>query len=207
MKLAIFGSTGSVGRELVKQALEQGHEVTAFARDPAKLGIEHPRLRTVQGNAMDVTSVERAVRGQDAVLCALGAGRKGQVRAEGTRNILRAMEATGVRRLICQSTLGAGDSHGNLNFFWKYVMFGLLLRTAYADHEEQEKYVERSSVDWTLVRPAALADGERTGEYRHGFGGGVRNLQLKISRADVADFMLKQLTDDRYVHRTPGLSY
>jgi putative NADH-flavin reductase len=207
MKLVIFGSTGSIGRELVKQALEQGHEVTAFVRDPAKLGIEHPNLKTVQGNAMDVTTVERGVRGQDAVLCALGAGRQGQVRAEGTRNILRAMESTGVRRLICQSTLGAGDSHGNLDFFWKYIMFGLLIRTAFADHQQQEKYVERSSVDWTLVRPAAFTDGERTGEYRHGFGSGVRNLKLKISRADVADFMLKQLTDDRYIHRAPGLSY
>jgi uncharacterized protein YbjT (DUF2867 family) len=207
MNVVVFGATGSVGRELVKQALEQGHVVTAFVRDPAKLGIEHPNLKIVVGSAMDVTSVEKGVRGQDAVLVSLGAGRKGTIRAEGTRNIIRAMHTTGVRRLICQSTLGVEDSRGNLNFFWKHIKFGLLLREAYADHDKQEEHVARSGLDWTIVRPAAFVDGPRTGEYRHGFRGNDRTVKLKISRADVADFMLKQLTDARYLRATPGLSY
>ncbi len=207
MKLIIFGSTGSIGRQLVKQALEQGHMVTAFARDPVRVDIKHADLQVIQGDVMDPASVERAIQGHEAVLCSLGAGRKGTVRSEGTRNILSAMEKVGVRRFICQSTLGVGDSRGNLNVFWKYIMFGLLLRPMYADHVSQENYVRRSHLDWTIVRPGAFTDGERTGQYRHGFPSSDKTTKLKISRADVADFMLKQLTDDAYLHKTPGLSY
>jgi putative NADH-flavin reductase len=207
MKLLIFGSTGSIGCQLVKQALEYGHTVTAFARDPAKLGVKHDNMNVVQGDAMDYPSVEKAVQGQDAVLCSLGAGAKGTVRSKGTRNIIRAMEKAGVRRFVCQSTLGVGDSWDNLSFLWKYIMFRGLLRQAYVDHVSQEDYVKQSDLDWTIVRPAAFTDGNRTGEYRHGFPGTDKTTKLKISRADVADFMLKQLTDDAYVHKTPGLSY
>jgi hypothetical protein len=117
------------------------------------------------------------------------------------------MERTDVRRFICQSTLGVGDSRGNLNFFWKHIMFGFLLRRAYADHVSQEDCVTQSQLDWTIVRPAAFTDGDRTGEYRHGFSGTARALKLKVARADVAEFMLKQLTDRTYLHKTPGLSY
>jgi len=207
MKLLIFGSTGSIGRELVKQALEQGHTVTAFARDPAKFDIKHTNLQVVQGDVMEPASVERAVQGHEAVLCSLGAGRKGTVRSDGTRNIISAMEKVGVRRFICQSTLGAGDSRGNLNIFWKYIMFGLLLRPMYADHVRQENYVRQCRLDWTIVRPGAFTDGNRTGDYLHGFPATDKSTKLKISRADVADFMLKQLIDDTYLHKTPGLSY
>jgi putative NADH-flavin reductase len=207
MKVAIFGSTGSVGRLMVKQALEQGHTVTAFARDPAKVDLKHANLRIVQGDATDLAAVEKAVRGQDAVLCALGAGAKGTIRSEGTRTIIRAMEAAGVRRLVCQSSLGVGDSRANLNFFWKHILFGMLLRQAYADHVEQENHVMRSRLDWTIVRPGAFTDGPRTGEYRHGFASTDKAITHKVSRADVADFMLKQLADDSYLRRTPGLSY
>ena len=86
-------------------------------------------------------------------------------------------------------------------------MFGMLLRPAYNDHELQESYVRESSLEWTIVRPAAFTDGERTGQYRHGFPGTDKTTTLKISRADVADFMLKQLSDNEYLHKTPGLSY
>jgi putative NADH-flavin reductase len=207
MKLLIFGSTGSIGRQLVKQALEHGHTVAAFARDPSRLDIEHDNLKVVQGDAMDFPSVENTMQGQDAVFCCLGAGSKGTVRSEGTRNIVRAMEKAGVRRFICQSTLGIGDSWDNLNFLWKYIMFRGLLRQAYKDHVCQEDCVKQSHLDWTIVRPGVFTDGNLTGEYRHGFPGTDKTTKLKISRADVADFMLKQLTDDTYLHKTPGLSY
>jgi hypothetical protein len=143
------------------------------------------------------------------VVCVLGSGKKltGTVRSKGTRHIIRAMEETGVRRLICQSTLGAGDSWGSLNFYWKYIMFGLVLRNVFADHEKQENYVRHSQLDWTIVRPGAFLDGERTGKYRHGFPGTDKTSKLQISRADVADFILKQLADDLYLHQTPSLSY
>ena len=207
MKLVIFGSTGSIGHQLVVQALEQGHTVTAFARNPAKLELEHANLTVVRGDALDSASVERAVDGQDAVLCALGAGAKGMIRSEGTRRIVRAMEKAGVSRLVCLSTLGVGDSRANLSFFWKHIMFGLLLRRAYADHASQEDHVTESRLDWTIVRPGAFTDGNRTGVYRHGFAGTDRTIKGRISRADVADFMLKQLEDRTYLHETPGLSY
>jgi len=207
MKLIIFGSTGSIGRQLVRQGLEQGHLVTAFTRDPSKLDIRRDNLKGVRGDAMDLPSVEKAVQGQDAVLCSLGAGAKGTVRARGTKNIIRAMEKAGVRRFVCQSSLGVGDSWGNLNLFWKYVMFRGFLRQAYADHVSQEDHVRQSDLDWIIVRPAAFTDGNLSGEYRHGFSGNDKTTKLKISRDDVADFMLKQLTHEEYLRKTPGLSY
>ena len=207
MRVVVFGATGSVGRHVVEQGLARGHDVTAFVRDPAGLDLAHEGLTVFRGDVLDAASVERAVRGQGAVLCSIGAGRKGRVRSEGTRNIVRAMVGVGVRRLVCQTTLGAGESSGNLNFFWKHFMFGLLLRGAFADHEQQEAHVRRSALDWTMVRPAAFTDGGRTGEYRHGFPSSKKGLKLKISRADVAEFMLDQLTDDTYLRQTPGLSY
>ena len=207
MKLAIFGSTGTIGLQIVRQALEHGHTVTVFVRDPSKLTSTHTNLKVIQGDVLDPASVEKAVVGQDAVLCALGAGSKGTVRSAGTQNIVRAMEKAGVRRFICLSTLGVGDSWGNLNFFWKYIMFSGLLRKAYADHVRQEDHVTASNLDWTIVRSGAFTDGERTGEYRHGFPGTDKPSKLEISRADVADFMLKQVTDDTYLHMTPGLAY
>ena len=207
MKLVIFGATGSIGREVVNQALSQGHTVTAFAREASKVGIEHPNLRIALGDVRDPVSVENAIQGHDAVLCSIGAGRKGTVRTEGTRNIVNAMEKLGIRRLICQSSLGVGNSRGNLNAFWKYIMFGLLLRPAYADHVRQEEYVRQSNLDWTIVRPGAFIDGERTGQYRHGFPGTDKTTKMTISRSDVADFMLRQLLDTKYLYRSPGLSY
>ena len=207
MKIIIFGASGSIGKKLVTQALAQGHRVTAFVRDPAKLGLFHSRLELEVGDVLDEGEVENGVKGHDAVFCVLGAGRKGGVRAAGTKNIIQAMEKTGVRRLICQSTLGVGDSWQNLNAFWKYVMFGFLLRPAYVDHVQQENHIKQSTLDWTIIRPGAFVDGEVTGQYRHGFSTADRSMKLKISRQDVADFLLRQLEDSTYLHKSPGVSY
>ena len=206
MNLVVFGATGNLGNELVKQALEQGHTVTGFSRKPEKLELEHPRLRRIQGDVLNPASVEKAVQGQDMVLCALGAGAKGGVRAEGTKNILAAMRKAGVRRFIGQTTLGVGDSQKTLNVYWK-IMFGSVLRQAYKDHVLQEAYIKQSQLDWVIIRPAAFTDGKRTGTYQHGFEPSCKGLKLKISRADVADFMLEQLKSNTYLHQTPGLSY
>lgn len=206
MKIAVFGATGTVGRLVVEQALREGHEVTAFTRSAASVTQRHDRLRVVEGDVLDANSVRRAVQGQDAVLISLGNGRKGVVRAGGTAAIIDAMNRTGVKRLICQTTLGVGDSRGNLNFLWKYVMFGLLLRPAYADHVRQEEYVLASDLDWTIVRPSAFTDGPATGSYRREFAAGERGLSLKIARADIADFMIEQLTDTTYLRQAPGIS-
>jgi putative NADH-flavin reductase len=196
MKLIIFGSTGGTGRELLKQALEQGHDAVAYARNPARIDdIKHANLQVVRGDVLDPAAVESAVAGQEVVLSTIGAGAgRTTLREDGTRNIVEAMERTGVKRLISQSSLGVGDSRANLSFFTKYVIVAVFLRHAFADHERQEAIVKQSSLDWTIVRPPHLTDGPHTGAYR-------------ISRADVADFMLKQLTDDTYLHQTPGVSY
>ncbi len=207
MDIIIFGSTGSIGKQLISQSLERGYGVTAFARDPSKIPLNHDRLRKIKGDVLDASSVAAAVPGHDAVVVVLGAGAKGGVRANGTLNIIQAMQLHGIKRLICQSTLGAGDSRGNLTFFWKYIMFAGLLRRAYADHQLQEQFVRASGLQWTIVRPAAFTDGERRGVYRHGFDASDRTTLLKISRADVADFLLRQVSDLRYLHKTPGLSY
>jgi len=209
MKLVIFGSTGGTGREILKQALEQGHRVLAFARKPAMLGeIKHENLQVLRGNVLHPADVENAVAGQDAVFCTIGAGAKRTtLRADGTRNIVEAMTKTGIQRLICQSSLGVGDSRTNLPFFTRYIIVPIFLRHAFADHERQEAVVKQSSLAWTLVRPPHLKDGPRTGVYRHGFATTDKQIKGIISRADVADFMLKQLTDEGCLRKTPGVSY
>jgi putative NADH-flavin reductase len=209
MKLIVFGATGATGRQIVTQALELGHDVTAFARSPEKLDQEHERLKVFKGDVLDLESVERAIHGQDVVLCALGAppSDKSNLRANGTKNIIRAMETTGVRRLICQSTTGVGDSHDTLPFLMKYIIVPLILRSAFADHEVQENHIRESRLDWIIARPTALTDGEHTASYQHGYAADNKTITFKISRADTADFMLKQLTDNSYLHQTPGISY
>lgn len=209
MNLIVFGSTGGTGRELINQALDQGHNVAAYARNPDKISdIEHASLEVVLGDVLDTANVERAVAGREAVLCAIGAGpERTNLREYGTRNIIEAMEKTGVRRLVCQSSLGVGNSRTNLPFFTKYIVVSIFLRHAFSDHERQEGVVRQSSLDWTIVRPPHLKDGPRTGVYQHGFPTTGARIKGWISRADVADFMLRQLVDDAYLHKTPGVSY
>lgn len=205
MKVIIFGASGSVGRPLVKQALAAGHEVTAVVRN-GKMAAS-PGLTIVSANVLDEAAVNDVMPGHDSVICVLGAGRSGVVRSAGTANIIAAMHNHGIRRLICQSTLGAGDSAPALNFFWKYLMFGLLLRPAFADHQFQEQLVRSSGLDWTIVRPAAFTDGPQTDQYHHGFAADMKGLTLKISRKDLASFLVKQLSSARYLLKTPALSY
>jgi putative NADH-flavin reductase len=210
MKVIVFGSTGTIGKHLVKQSLEDGYEVTAFCRDIEKLNqVKHPNLIIVEGDVFNIKDVINAVKEQDVVIVSLGSGksRKSIVRSEGTKNIIFALKINGVSRLICQSTLGTGKSNNNLNFFWKYIMFGWFLKQVFLDHELQEQYVKDSNLDWTIVRPSAFTDGEKTKNYLHGFSAKEKSLKLKISRADVADFILKQVTNQNYLHQTPGLSY
>jgi putative NADH-flavin reductase len=210
MKLTIFGSTGGTGRQVVAQALEQGHDVTAFARSPEKLDQTHEKLQVVQGNVLHLASVERAIHGQDVVVCTLGLPAmmdNSHLRANGTKHILRAMEKTGVKRFICQSSLGVGDSRDMLPFHYKYLIVPLMLRRVFADHEIQENYIKESHLDWIIVRPAVLTDGERTGVYQHGVTLDNKTVTNHISRADTADFLLKQLADNGYLHQTPCISY
>ena len=209
MKLIIFGSTGGIGRQVVAQALEQGHDVSAVTRSPEKFDQSYERLKVIGGDVLDPAFVKNVILGSDGVVCALGMppSSKEQLRANGTKNIIRAMEDTGVKRLVCLSALGVGDSRNILPFSYKYIIIPLIMGRLFADHELQEYYVKNSALDWVIVRPGNFSKGEHTGIYRHGFAADDKRPALKISHGDVAEFMLKQFGDDTYLRKTPCVSY
>jgi putative NADH-flavin reductase len=193
MKLAIFGATGKTGIELVKQALEQGHAVTAFVRDPARLEVEDERLSMATGDVLDPTSVAQVIQEQDAVICALGAGsdlKKTTVRTTGTINIISGMKKNDVKRLIVVTAMGVGESWNSLSLVNK-IFFATLLKSSRDDHESQESAVKESGLEWTIVRPSGLTDMPKTGNYE--VGENILAVTSKISRADVADLIIKEL--------------
>jgi putative NADH-flavin reductase len=210
-KLLVIGATGGTGRELVRQALEQGHQVTAFVRKPKKLKVEHPNLRIVQGNVLDYTSVEAAMQGQSVVMSALGHKRlfwPTRILSRGADNIMRAMKNCRVPRFICESSLGVGNAVGRLGLAATFGFVPLVLPFYFWDRVRQEKSIEeKTDIDWVIVRPAMLTNGPARGNYRHGFNVGNYIWPRRISRADVAGFMLQQLNDDTYVGTAPGVCY
>lgn len=191
------------------QALEQGYAVTAFARDPVRLPREDRHLRVVAGDVLDAPAVDAAVPGHDAVLSALGhpSLREHFVLTEGTSHIVAAMERAFVRRLVAMSSLGVGDSREQVKLVYNLLMVPVFLRNVYADKETQEQRIRESHLDWTIVRPGLLTDGPRTARYRVALGTAEVPTHPEISRADVADFLLKQIGDATYVGKTPGLFY
>jgi putative NADH-flavin reductase len=200
LKVVVFGATGGTGHQVVCQALAQGHTVTAFVRDPARVTVpDDDRLRVVVGDVLDRQAVDGAVDGQDAVVIALGTRDRSDrtIRTEGTANVVRAMQSHGIRRVVAVSAGGVGDSYDQVPLLIK-VLIKTLLRNTYADHEAQEQVLRDSELDWVIVRPSMLTDGPHTGEYRTGTAeddlpGG------QVSRADVADFVLRQLPADNYL--------
>jgi putative NADH-flavin reductase len=209
MNVLVFGASGRMGRELVQQGLAHGDFVTAFVRDPAKFDIKHSNLKVVQGNVVDYASVERAVKGQDAVLCALGSStpvKRDPTLVDGVRNIIRAMEQAGARRFVYLSFLAVRESRGDLGPVVNYVV-APLLHNIISDHEVKESLIKQSQLDWIIVRPPRLTSGRRTGLYRSGEQIAARSLILTLSRADLAEFMLKQLTDDTFVRKAPLVMY
>jgi putative NADH-flavin reductase len=210
MRLLIIGATGGTGRQLVTQALERGHEVTALVRRPAKIEVRHERLVIPRGNVLDYNSLDAAMRGQEAVLCALGHKRwfyPTRILSEGTRNLLRAMETHRVRRLVCETSLGLGESAGRMGLYYTLFVIPFILPFYYWDKRRQEQVIRASSPEWVIVRPGALTNGAKRGGYRHGGDLGSWLWTVRISRADVADFMLNQLTDDTYLRAAPGVCW
>ena len=207
MKVIVIGATGTIGNLAVRQMLAAGHDVSAFSRNPNTLDIDHPNLSYAPGDVLQKDQVEQAIKGHDAVVVTLGnKSLTSPIRSEGTLNVIQAMQKTGVSRLICQSTLGARESWSNLNFFWKRIMFGGVLRVVFRDHELQERLVEASGLNWTIVRPSAFTDGPATGAFKEGFAPSLRGLRLKIARSDIANFLTGQLTDNSYVQRAVAIS-
>jgi putative NADH-flavin reductase len=210
MKLLIIGGTGGTGRELIKQALDSGHQLTALIRNPNKLRIVHPNLKVIQGNVLDIDKVQEVVEGQEAVLSALGHKRffiKTTILSEGTRNIIAAMEKYGVKRLICITSLGINDSRFKLGLYYTLFVIPVIVFFYFRDKAKQEKLIKSSKLNWTIVRPGQLTYGKKRGVYKHGPNTGNYLLTKMISRADVAHFMISQLTDEHYLHQTPGVTY
>lgn len=198
MKLVVFGASRGVGRQVVEQALAAGLEVAAFARDPSVLS-PHQSLTILRGDALNAAAVDEAVRGRDVVVVTLGAGNTGDstVRSQGTANVVRAMRSAGVKRLVAVSSFGVGNSRkGPIA-----ALAWLFLRKALEEHEHQERIIKESGLDWTIVQPTRLVDESRTGKYHIGtYGRG------KISRADVAEFILKALFGSEYIGKAVVVS-
>lgn len=199
MRLAIFGAADGTGRLLCEQALEQRYDVTTHAPSRQAYPLDHERLRVVEGDIFDVPSVETIVHDADAVCSAIGARFEqlpGATAADGIANVLAAMDQYLVDRLVSASTPAIGVDR-----------LGLLGRITArfdgdrSDFERQRRLLEASDVEWVLVRPARLTDGPRTDAYRTGTNLHT-GLRSSVSRADLAAFMLVQVTDDTYLRRT-----
>jgi putative NADH-flavin reductase len=170
MKLLIIGATGPTGRELVKQAVAQRHEVTALVRDAAKAGFAPP-VRMIIGNILDTASVKAALTGQEAVISALGSAPSGPFKEQtllsvGTSNLVATMQGAGVNRLINITGIGAGDSKGHGPWFYNWLIQPLVLRGTYHDKTRQEKIVRESALAWTIMRPAILKKRSRKPGWR-----------------------------------------
>jgi putative NADH-flavin reductase len=211
MEIVVFGANGPTGRILTKQALTEGHEVTAFTRHPESFPLQHDHLRVTAGDVFDLASVEAAVAGQDAVLSTLGvpySRRPITVFSQGTAHIVEAMHHHGVRRLVCV-TSSALDPHDHIEggFVFRKVLqpffVGVVGKTLYADQRQMEALVMNSALDWTIVRPSGLFVSPGVTDYQTG----ERHLRGRFtSRLDLADFMLRQLTENRYVHKAAALT-
>jgi putative NADH-flavin reductase len=207
----IVGASRGIGIETVKLALQAGHSVRALARSATAIRLYAPKLEKLDGDALDQRTIERALVGVDAVIQTLGVSPTPEQILNGTRlfsvatrTLVNAMETTAIKRLICVTGLGAGDSRGHGGLLYNAALW-LFLGPIYADKDAQEWIIRRSRLDWTIVRPTVLTTGPRTGAYRvlvdardwrSGF----------ISRADVADFLVRQIEDASLLRKTPVLT-
>ena len=208
MNLLIVGATGGTGRQLVTQALDRGYRVTALVR---RLPREEspPGLTLAVGDVLDPASLDRAMLGKEAVLSALGHKRwlgPSHILSEGTRNLIAAMRRHGVYRFVCETALGISDSWWQMGLYYTLFVRPVILPFYFWDKVRQESVVRASNLDWTIVRPGVLTNGPKRGRYRHGARVGHWLWTVRISRADVAAFMLDQLTDRRHVRATVGLA-
>jgi uncharacterized protein YbjT (DUF2867 family) len=205
MKILVLGATGGTGRLIVSDAVAKGHSVVALVRSAARADL--PGAELIEGAATSERILGRALDGCDAVVSALGTGmgfRKVSLLTEATRALVPVMTRSGVRRLVCVSALGVGDSRGHGGFVFDRLFQPLLLSQAYQDKERQEATIRSSSLDWVIVRPCMLTDDPAQGSVRAVIDlGGIHG--GKIARADVARFVVDQLTTDTWLRRTPVL--
>ncbi len=206
----IIGASRGIGLETVRAALQAGHSVRALARSVADIRVSDPKLEKVRGNALRGSDVTAAVTGMNAVIQVLGVGlgdlfRPVHLFSDATRILVAAMQAQGVKRLICVTGFGAGDSRASISCL-QLVPFRFFFGRAYDDKGVQERLIKDSALDWTIARPGVLTNGSRTGRYKvlkepSQWRNGT------ISRADVADFLVQQIEDRAYLRKTPVLVY
>jgi putative NADH-flavin reductase len=208
MKVTIFGASGRTGQHLVEQALERGHQVSAFARSPQKLARFDGQIDVVEGDVGDGKAVSRAVSGADAVVSALGPtdNTPDYEVTRGTNNILQAMKQHGVQRLVVSVGAGVGDPQDEPKLFNKLInlLLKLFSRHVYEDMKRSMQTVRDSDREWTVVRVPMLTDDPATGDIKVGYVG--KGMGPRLSRADMASFMLDQLHSDAYLHQAPAIS-
>ena len=209
MKIVVFGASRGAGLQVVKQALEAGHIVTAFVRSPEKFEVRHANLIVFKGDAMDASAVENAIIGQDSVISALGPTRPPILHMMETsaKNIVTGMKKHGVCRLISTTGAGVRQPEDEPKFIDNFIGFllNILAKDVELDSAENVQVICTSDLDWTVVRFPRLMDGEHTSKYRVGFVGKDSGTQL--SRADAADFILKELAEKKWLRKLPVVSY
>jgi putative NADH-flavin reductase len=207
MKLAVFGGTGKTGQHVIQQALDAGHQVTALARTPSKLNIQHPSLSIIQGDVQNANCVAETIAGADAVISVLGptSNKPEFAVSKGVDHILSAMRAHNIQRLIISTGAGVRDPNDKPKPVDRF--FGLVLRVlsknVVADMNEAIKKVRSNDLEWTVVRAPMLTDQPATGQLKVGY---VGDISPRLSRADMAAFMLRQLENDTYVRKAPAIS-
>jgi uncharacterized protein YbjT (DUF2867 family) len=195
VKILVVGASKGTGALTVKTALERGHQVTAFARSPQNLQLEHPALTRVQGDFHDPASVDAAVPGHDAVVVTASSTTLKGFREDptffsrGTGYVIDAMKAHGVKRLVVLTALGVGDSRPLFNFFMDKLLISFLLKAPYQDHEREEQLVRASGLDWVIARPSRLTNGPARKKYLKKTK--IERVPGSISRADLADFLVE----------------
>ena len=206
--LALFGATGRTGRHLLQQALERGYNVRVLARDPGKLAVQSERLVVVRGNLKDAACVEEVITGADAVLSVLGPTSNEPTFeiSRGTADIMSTMKRQGVKRLIISAGAGVGDPGDAPKLFNKLINVALkaTARNVYEDMLKTVDQVRGSGLEWTVVRVPRLTDGPKSGQVRVGMVG--KGTGANLSRADMAEFMLKQVNDSRHLRQAPVIS-
>lgn len=207
--IVIIGASCGIGQELLDQSYQRGHNVKAMFPIPQRLSVRHERLRSTIGNVLDQEALNKAITGHDVVCWTIGTKptwKPGTAYSEGIQHLLWAMRDANVGRLICVTGIGAGDSRGHGGFFFDRIVNPLLLRSFFADKDRQEELIRKSDVDWIIVRPGFLTNGRLTSDYRVLTDlSGVR--AGKISRADVAHFILENITSREYIGKIPLITY
>jgi putative NADH-flavin reductase len=209
MKVLIIGASRGVGRCLLERALAQHHQVTAAVRNPAAVDIQHEQLHVVPCDVLDAGSVTRALAGQDVVFCTIGDKSRGPTTlySTGARNIVQAMQAQQVRRLVFLSNFGVlGETAQDLRGAALLFLAKRLIRHTLADHRQALEEIQNNVPEWIAVRPLPLTHGPWTGQYRTAVDG-IPAKCSHIARADVADFMMRQATDNSYVGKAPAIAY